>query len=127
MAAADGGDEKAVLPVSPLAVSPLAVSPAPPPSGASSVPALPLGGRARPLISGSVGESRLIRDVDDKIAHVERFHARRKGTARYTPLSESGYDNMDQAVADMIEIFDMVWKSSTREFGRSPVAVADYA
>jgi hypothetical protein len=108
-------DERTNLPLSPASSS----------LGGGSASVLPPGARARPLVSGSAAHSRLIRDLDEKIQHVERFHARRSSLAQYTVGPEVGYATFDEAAADMTEIFNLAWKSSNREYYTFTIAVAN--
>jgi hypothetical protein len=73
---------------------------------------LPRGARAKPLDGDA--ESAFIRDIDEGLQHIERFHARR---VMY------GYSTFDEIATDIIELFDDVWLSSTRKY-REPIAAA---
>lgn len=111
----DTTDEEGVLPLSPAESS----------LGSSSASVLPPRSRARPLVSGSKKESWLIGRLDDMKLHVERFHARRRGVPPISSGGDIGYGTFDEAAADMTQIFNLVWMSSTREC--SPASIVEGA
>lgn len=75
--------------------------------------------RKHPLAQGSTKEIHLIHYLDDQLLRVFRRYEKRlpeeQRTAPAAPDDAPGYENMDQVIADLDPLVDVVWVSHTRE------------
>lgn len=80
--------------------------------------------RKHPLAQGSAKEINLIHYLDDQLLRVFRRYEKRlpeeQRTATAAPDDAPGYENMEQVIADLDPLVDVVWISHTRKSIRLP-------